>query len=222
MTSLDILEEAIMNLEGSVKTLDFQLHDRAARTNSGQGGNVCCHTCQQTGHSKEQCTVPKDKLFCKWCGKKEHNSNSYCKRQMDKKKKDKKGTEQNRSTSKDRKNEQARKSSTKRDSTPCRIEEEDLNGDDGQRVTVLDSQSEDEDDLEDDFTPNGSRITQYDTDENYTDTYVTPHEEQVEQETPPLMDDKDSEDDLNEDSIDLERLIDDLTINDIGEREKPR
>ena len=35
MTSLDILEEAIINLERSMKTLDFQLHktgDRAARS----------------------------------------------------------------------------------------------------------------------------------------------------------------------------------------------
>ena len=139
---------------------------------------------------------------------------------MDKKKKDKKGTEHTCSNSKEKKNERARKASTKRDSTPCQTEEDDLNGNDGQRVTVLDSQSEDEDDLEDDFTSNGSMMTQYDADENDTEDDVTPHEEQVEQETPPIMDDEDSEDDMNEDSIDLERLMDDLTINDTGEKEK--
>ena len=83
---------------------------------------------------------------------------------MDKKKKKEKGSEQNRSNSKERKNEQARKTTTKRDSTPCQTEEDDLNGDDGQRVTVLDSQREDKDDLEDNFTQNGNSMTQYDTD----------------------------------------------------------
>ena len=59
------------------------------------------------------------------------------------------------------------------------------------------------------------------TDENHTDDYVTPHEStQVEQEAPPLTDDKDSEDDLNDEPINMERLMDDLTMNDIGEKEK--
>ena len=79
---------------------------------------------------------------------------------MDKKKKDKQGAEQNCSNSKDRKNGQARKTTTKRDSTPCRNEEDDLNANDGQRITVLESQSEDEDDLEDNFTSNGNIMTQ--------------------------------------------------------------
>ena len=203
MTSPDILEEAIINLERSMKTLDFQLYetgDRAARSETGgRGGNVRCHICQQAGHSKEKYTVPRDKLFCKWCRKKEHNSNSFCKRQMDKKKKDKQGAEQNRSNSK----------------------EDDLNADDGQRITVLNSQSEDEDDLEDNFTSNENIMTQYDTDENDTDDDVTPHENtQVKQEAPPLTDDEDSEDDLNEEPINMERLMDDLTMNDINEKEK--
>ena len=109
----------------------------------------------------------------------------------------------------------------KRDSTPCHNEEDDLTANDGQRVTVLDSQSQDEDYLEDDFTSNGNIMTQYDTDENDTDNDVTSHENtQVEQEAPPLTDYEDSENDLNEEPIDMERLMDNLTMNDIGEKEK--
>ena len=109
---------------------------------------------------------------------------------------------------------------TKRDSTPCRTEEDNLNGDDGQRVTVLESQSKDKDDLKDDFTQNGNSMTQYDTDENDTDDYVTPHEEKVKQEKPQLTDDEDSEDDLDEDPTNLEGLMDDLTVNDNGKKRR--
>ena len=64
-------------------------------------------------------------------------------------------------------------------------------------------------------------LTQYNTDESDTDDDVTSqNNSQVKQPIPPLMDDEDSEDDMDEEPIDMERMMDDLTINDIGEREK--
>ena len=88
MRSPKVLMEAITAIDRSAQTLDYQLTggDKLRRMNNGQ--NACCHTCQTAGHNKEQCTVPKDKLFCKHCKKKGvHNTNSYCKRQLDKAKK---------------------------------------------------------------------------------------------------------------------------------------
>ena len=90
MHSPKILMEAITAIDRSAQTLDYQLTggERARRSNNGQ--NARCHTCQAVGHGKEQCTVPKDKLFCEHCKKKGvHNTNSYCKRQLDKAKKNK-------------------------------------------------------------------------------------------------------------------------------------
>ena len=77
MRNPKVLMEAITAIERSAQTLDFQLtgSDRARRANNVQ--NAQCHTCQQAGHTKEQCTVPKDKLSCKHCKKKGiHNTNS--------------------------------------------------------------------------------------------------------------------------------------------------
>ena len=85
MHSPKVLMEAITTIERSALTLDFQQTggDRARRANNGQ--NTQCHMCQQAGHTKEQCTVPKDKLSCKHSKKKGvDNTNSYCKRQIEK------------------------------------------------------------------------------------------------------------------------------------------
>ena len=60
------------------------------------------------GHSKEQCTVPKYKLWCKWCRKKEHKPNSFCNLQMNKSKKDKQNQGLVQSRYKDRKNNKAK------------------------------------------------------------------------------------------------------------------
>ena len=64
-----VLMEAITALDRSAQTLDHQLNgpEKSRRMNNGQGAR--CHTCQGTGHSKEQCTVSKDKLYCKNCKK---------------------------------------------------------------------------------------------------------------------------------------------------------
>merc|ERR1712105_174760 len=88
--SPNVRMEAITALDRSAHTLDHQLTGgkKLRRMNNGQGAR--CHTCQTVGHTKEQCTVSKDKLFCKHCKKKGlHNTNSYCKRQLEKAKKNK-------------------------------------------------------------------------------------------------------------------------------------
>jgi len=102
-----ILMEAITALDRSAQTLDHQLNgpEKSRRMNNGQGG-ARCHTCQGTGHSKEQCTVSKDKLYCKNCRKKGlHNTNNYCRRQLEKaKKKNEKKDERSNSTDRKKSN----------------------------------------------------------------------------------------------------------------------
>ena len=71
------------------------------------------------------------------------------------------------------------------------------------------------------MTSNGNIMIQYNTDESDIDDDVTSQNTiQVEPPIPSLMDDKDSEDDMDEEPINMERMMDDLTINDISEREK--
>merc|ERR1712030_192046 len=112
-----------------------------------------CHTCQGTGHSKEQCTVSKDKLYCKNCKKKGlHNTNNYCRRQLDKAKKNKNEKKDERSNSTERKKTNTAKKSSDRDPTPVRTTEDDDLGDSGNRTCLLNPESEDEEELEDDFT----------------------------------------------------------------------
>ena len=105
---------------------------------------------------------------------------------------------------------------TKRDQTLSHDDEDDLN-DDGQRVTVLDSQSEEEDD----FTSEGNIVTNNDTetsdnDDEFTSQTTIPICSPV----PTLTDNEDLEDDMQQESLDMVRMMDDLTVSDSGENDK--
>merc|ERR1712074_472984 len=148
MGSPKVLMEA-GQLDRSAQTLDHQLNgaEKSRRMNNGQGAH--CHTCQATGHSKEQCTVSKDKLYFKNCKKKGlHNTNNYCRRQLDKAKKNKNEKKEERSNSTERKKSNTAKKSSDRDPTPVRTTEDDDLGDSGNRTCLLNPESEDEEDLE--------------------------------------------------------------------------